>query len=116
MQPFLGRGFLEAEDLPDSDRVVVLGHDLWHRAFGADEAVLGRTIRLEQRERSIDYYYGEEIDVPEDEGQSVGFGFVQSIDAFATDIYLGLRNYDLDREGADLENIFAVLTGARIKF
>lgn len=65
---------------------------------------------------AIDYYYGEEIAAVEDESQSIGFAFVQNIDAFATEFYIGLRNYDLDRQGADLDNIFAVLTGARIKF
>ena len=65
---------------------------------------------------SIDYYYGEEFDVIDDEGKSIGFGLVQKIDAFATELYLGLRDYDLDREGADLDNIFAVLMGARVKF
>ncbi|ETW98302.1 MAG: hypothetical protein ETSY1_19210 [Candidatus Entotheonella factor] len=67
---------------------------------------------------SIDYYYGEEIGLIEDESQSIGFAFVQNIDAFATELYIGLRNYDLDRDDAslDLNNVFGVLTGARVKF
>ncbi len=65
---------------------------------------------------AIDYYHGEEIEAIDDEAQSVGFGFVQTVDALATEFYIGFRNYDLDREGADLNNVFAVLTGARIKF
>ncbi len=65
---------------------------------------------------AIDYYCGEESDALEDESHSIGVAFVQNIDALATEFYIGLRNYDLDREGADLDNVFAVLTGARIKF
>jgi hypothetical protein len=67
---------------------------------------------------SIDYYYGEEINMAGDESQSIGFGVVQKVDAFATEFYVGLRNYDLDRDDAALElnNIFGVLTGARVKF
>jgi putative ABC transport system permease protein len=45
VRPILGRGFL-----PEEDRiarpVVVLGHGLWHRRFGADPDILGRSVRL----------------------------------------------------------------------
>ena len=44
--PRLGRTFAPEEDAPGRDRVVVLGEGLWRRRFGADPAVLGRTIRL----------------------------------------------------------------------
>ena len=77
-----------------------------------------KLVSFGQTSFSIDYYYGEDIAAVQDESQSIGFGFVQKIDAFATELYLGLRNYDLNREeaGLDLNNIFAVLTGARVKF
>ncbi len=65
---------------------------------------------------AIDFYRGENFDQNNDEGTSVGAGFVQDLDAFGTELYIGLRNYDLDRDGMDLNNIFAVLTGARVKF
>ena len=67
---------------------------------------------------SIDYYYGEEIGMVNDESQSIGFGVVQKIDTFATELFVGLRNYDLERddENVDLNNIFGVLTGVRVKF
>jgi predicted permease len=39
----LGRGFAAGED---TAQVVVLGHGLWVRAFGADPGVLGRTVRI----------------------------------------------------------------------
>ena len=77
-----------------------------------------KLVSFGQTSFSIDYYYGEDIAAVKDESQSIGFGFVQEIDAFATALYLGLRNYDLERDdaGLDLHNIFAVLTGARVKF
>ena len=50
--PARGRGFL-----PEEDRlarpVVVLGDGLWHRRFGSDPALLGRTIRLNGRELTV---------------------------------------------------------------
>jgi predicted permease len=44
--PVLGRTFLEADTRAGALPVAVVGHDLWTRRFGADPAVLGRTIRL----------------------------------------------------------------------
>jgi macrolide transport system ATP-binding/permease protein len=45
--PQLGRGFRGEEDrVPGRDAVVVLGATFWKREFGANPAVVGRTIRL----------------------------------------------------------------------
>jgi putative ABC transport system permease protein len=43
----LGRGFAGDEDRPPAGAaVVVLGHGLWTRGFGADSGVIGRTVAL----------------------------------------------------------------------
>ena len=48
--PALGRFFGTADDaLPDGNPVVVLGHAYWRRVFGADRAVLGREIVIDDR-------------------------------------------------------------------
>ena len=45
--PVLGREFLPEENAtPGTHPVVLLGHDFWTRAFGADRDVLGATITL----------------------------------------------------------------------
>jgi len=44
--PALGRLIRPDEAERTAQRVVVLGHALWERAFGADSAVLGRTVRI----------------------------------------------------------------------
>jgi predicted permease len=50
----VGRTFSAAEDRPGGDRqVVVLGHDLWQRRFGADPRVIGRVLRLEGRTYTV---------------------------------------------------------------
>lgn len=41
-----GRVFTDAEAQPGADRVIVLSHALWQNRFGADPAIVGRTIRL----------------------------------------------------------------------
>lgn len=46
VRPALGRGFRDEEDQPGRDRVVVLGDAFWRRQYGADPAVVGRTIML----------------------------------------------------------------------
>ncbi len=49
VQPAIGRGFQEGEDQPGRDREVVLSDRLWRRRFGADPAIVGRTIRLDDQ-------------------------------------------------------------------
>src|SRR5437899_8604807 len=44
--PLRGRTFTAGEDRRAAARVVVLGEGLWRRRFGADPAVLGRSIQL----------------------------------------------------------------------
>jgi putative ABC transport system permease protein len=46
VQPILGRQFREEEDRPGGPRVVLLGHGVWQRRYGADPAVIGRTITV----------------------------------------------------------------------
>jgi predicted permease len=44
--PLHGRGFVAGENEPGRNRVVVLGHSLWRDRFGADPAIVGRTVSL----------------------------------------------------------------------
>src|SRR5262245_43879790 len=44
--PLLGRAF-EPGDFTATARAVVIGHRLWQQRFGADRAVLGRTVQLD---------------------------------------------------------------------
>lgn len=45
-RPLLGRGFLAEDDLSGAEKTVILSHGLWNRRFGADERLIGRTVRL----------------------------------------------------------------------
>jgi len=50
----IGRAFLPNEDrTPRSHPVVVLGHGLWQRRFGADPQVVGQTITLNEHEFTV---------------------------------------------------------------
>lgn len=65
---------------------------------------------------SLDYGYNEDVKQRDDEAQTFGIFAVQKIDKAATDLYAGLRWYDLDRDGLDTDSITAVWTGARLRF
>jgi putative ABC transport system permease protein len=45
-QPVAGRIFSEQEGEPGNDRKALLSYGFWQRKFGGDQAVVGRTIRL----------------------------------------------------------------------
>jgi predicted permease len=47
-----GRGFIEAEGAGDGD-VVVIGDGLWRRRFGGQAGLIGTTIRLDGRPRTL---------------------------------------------------------------
>jgi putative ABC transport system permease protein len=46
VRPILGRSFTADEDRANGPRVVMLGHALWQRRFGADPAIVGRDVRI----------------------------------------------------------------------
>jgi len=47
VQPVYGRGFMPEEDLKGRDGVALVGATAWHRRYGGDPAVVGRTITLD---------------------------------------------------------------------
>ena len=63
VQPVLGRGFLEGEDLPGAERVAVLSHGSWERRFSADPEVIGRTISLNGYPTTVVGVLGDEMEV-----------------------------------------------------
>jgi putative ABC transport system permease protein len=53
IRPILGRVFTHDEDQPGKNQVVVLTEGLWKRRFGADPAILGRTIHLNEKPYTV---------------------------------------------------------------
>ena len=49
VQPALGRFFTPAEDRPGAEGRIVLGHGLWQRRYGADAAILGRAVVVDDK-------------------------------------------------------------------
>jgi predicted permease len=44
--PLMGRTFVEQDDTPNANHVVVLSADAWQRYFGGDRTILGRAVNL----------------------------------------------------------------------
>lgn len=53
VSPVLGRGFLETEDRPNANHVVILSHKLWQSRFGSDPSIVGKQILLGGLPRTI---------------------------------------------------------------
>jgi predicted permease len=49
----LGRSFLQSEDRPGSNPVVILSYRFWERRFGADPGVLGTSVLLNERSFTV---------------------------------------------------------------
>jgi predicted permease len=44
--PLMGRVLTDADERPEAPPVIVIGYDVWQTRFGADAAVLGRSVQL----------------------------------------------------------------------
>lgn len=53
ISPALGRTFLQEEEEPGKDAVVLLSFGLWQRRFGGDARLLGRTVQLDGRSHAV---------------------------------------------------------------
>jgi len=54
VKAFIGRTFLPEEDrTPGAHPVVVISHGLWRRRFGADPALIGKTITINQQALTV---------------------------------------------------------------
>jgi hypothetical protein len=51
--PLLGRSFVDGDFTSANARVVLLGEGLWRQQFGADPAVIGRSILIDGRPATV---------------------------------------------------------------
>src|SRR5262249_49381358 len=65
VNPAVGRGFTKEEDSPNGGRVVILSHGLWERRFGADPAIAGKSVSINDNPYTVvgvmpeDFRYGD---------------------------------------------------------
>ena len=53
VQPSLGRGITDEDDIPGGAPVVVLSHQFWQERFGANPAVIGKPLKLNKQSFTI---------------------------------------------------------------
>lgn len=53
VQPVLGRGFSPDDDSPGAGHVIILSDSLWRTHFGAEGAIVGRNISLDEQKYTV---------------------------------------------------------------
>ena len=53
VKPLMGRWFSRADDTPGSAETVMLTYGYWQRRFGGDRSIVGRTLTIESRPRTV---------------------------------------------------------------
>lgn len=53
LPPAMGRDFTEDDDRPGAARTVIISHGLWERRFGADPAILGKSLVLNDQPYTV---------------------------------------------------------------
>ena len=104
LQPALGRVFTEAEDAVGAPKVAVLSHRLFVRRFGADPAVVGRSVSLSSVPHNVVGVMPESFGMPEDETEiwtPIAFDAERSFDAKYLGITARLRPGVSDAQLAD---------------
>jgi putative ABC transport system permease protein len=109
--PALGRAFTKEEDTPGSGRVAILSDGLWHRRFGANVALVGQTVLLNDQPVTVVGI------MPPD------FKFITGADLFVPMKARPDRNYDPNAEvigrlkpGVTLEQAQTELRGIADKY
>ncbi len=65
---------------------------------------------------SIDVYSGDDQGANGDQSTGFSLAAVQKVDRIGTEFYGVVRNFELDRPGASLDDVFVAGVGARVKF
>jgi hypothetical protein len=65
---------------------------------------------------SFDFGTHNDVAINDDEANTFGLQFVQELTNWRTELYLGYRYFNLERNGTDFEDINAFFGGARIRF
>ena len=53
VRPLLGRAILESDAATDTPEAIVIGHGLWQRRFGGSQDIIGHTVSVNGRSRTI---------------------------------------------------------------
>ncbi|HEY4361351.1 MAG TPA: ABC transporter permease [Bryobacteraceae bacterium] len=108
VQPKYGRWFSQTDDTPGSPETIILNYGYWQRRFGGDPSVVGRTLTVDTRPRTVigvmpagfDFKNNPDVIVPlqfDRKGMYLGgFGY-QGIARLKPGVTLSQANADLAR-------------------
>jgi putative ABC transport system permease protein len=71
VQPLYGRNLTAEEDREGSAKVVLLGHGVWQRQFGADPNVVGRALSLDEQSYTVIGVLQPALNFPSDKGSCI---------------------------------------------
>ncbi|HSR40591.1 MAG TPA: ABC transporter permease, partial [Longimicrobiales bacterium] len=70
VEPVLGRAFTREDQAPEEPDAVIVGHGLWTRRFDADPGLVGRTLSLGGRPRTVVGIMPRGFDIPSPWGET----------------------------------------------
>lgn len=107
-----GFNFTGAGGLRDYDPAGREDATFWYAKLGYQAKLLA----VGKSAFAIDFTQSDDVGQNDDEARSYSLAYVQNMDDWATELYLAYRLHELDRTGEDLDDINAIMAGARIKF
>lgn len=65
---------------------------------------------------SVDYYDGSDVVTNGSESVAYGVSLVQKLDAISSEVYVSVRNHELDTPTLEFQDALGIMTGARVRF
>ena len=115
VSPTIGRDFLEEEDQPGKNSVVIVSHKLWKSHFGAESALIGRTLNLSGSHHVVIGIMPESFWFPQPEVDlwiPIAFTGEQKSDEFRGNEYLSMiarikSGVPVNQVGAEMNSVAA---------
>ena len=63
-QPYIGRGFTDADAQPGADKFAILTYGMWTTHFGADRTIVGRDIRVNGEPYQVTGVLSADMEIP----------------------------------------------------
>ncbi len=113
IRPFLGRGFEASDTDPAGAPVALLSHEFWQARFGGDPHILGQTLRLNEKARTVIGILPPHLEFPLGHAPAVASG--ATVYAGVHDVWLPLRvdGEDATRRGNRMHRLIGRLKPER---
>lgn len=107
VQPLYGRNLTAEEDREGGAKVVLLGHGVWKRQFGADPGVVGRAISLDEQSYTVIGVLPPTLNFPSDKELFVPLALsAKDLDSYFSPFFINIAarlKPDVTRSQADAE-------------